>query len=91
MKVEINDAAVVAATRIDSVRLLSIMSISLDKRFIMRPRGVVSKNEIGARRTRCIARRSMRLLASVPKIVRVSEKMKRSNACATPKAAYTPT
>lgn len=43
---------VVAAERIDSVRLLSITSISLEKRFIIRPRGVVSKKDIGARRMR---------------------------------------
>ncbi len=47
---------VVPADRIDSVSWLSITSISLEKRFIIRPSGVVSKNETGACRMRCTAR-----------------------------------
>lgn len=41
---------------IESVMVLSNTSMSLLKRFVMRPSGVVSKNDIGARRTRVMAR-----------------------------------
>ena len=50
---------------IASVRLLSMESTSLEKRFVMRPKGVVSKKDIGARRTLRIARCSIVLLALV--------------------------
>jgi hypothetical protein len=42
--------------RIESVIVLSRTSISLLKRFVIRPRGVVSKNDIGARSTLVMAR-----------------------------------
>lgn len=42
--------------------------MSLENRFVIRPRGVVSKKDIGARRTRNMARFNITLLARVPKI-----------------------
>jgi hypothetical protein len=59
--------------RIASVRLLSMISMSFENRFVMRPNGVVSKNDIGARRVRLTARLSITLLAVVPAIVSVME------------------
>lgn len=56
-----------------SVRLLSITSTSREKRFVIRPSGVVSKKDIGARSARVIALLSILLLAVVPIIVREIE------------------
>ena len=42
--------------RTESPSKLSIVSISFEKRFMMRPRGVVSKNDMGACITRSMAR-----------------------------------
>lgn len=61
---------------IASVRLLSMTSTSREKRFVMRPRGVVSKKDIGALSARVIARFSIFLLAVVPIIVRERAKKK---------------
>ena len=74
MNTEVIIAKVKKYILIASVRLLSMVSTSREKRFVIRPRGVVSKNDIGARSTRVIARLSMTLLALVPKIVNESEK-----------------
>jgi hypothetical protein len=52
--------------RVASVRTLSMVSTSFPKRLMIRPNGVVSKKDIGARRTRSYARCSMVLLALVP-------------------------
>jgi hypothetical protein len=76
--------------RIASVRLLSIMSVSFENRFVIRPRGVVSKNDIGARRVRFIARLSITLLEVVPAIVSVTEYKNMRSACVAPKATYVP-
>ena len=57
-----------------SVKLLSMTSTSREKRLVIRPRGVVSKNDIGARSARVIARLSILLLAVVPNIVKEIEK-----------------
>lgn len=76
--------------RIASVKLLSIVSTSLEKRFVIRPRGVVSKKDIGALSTRVMALFSMTLLAVVPMIVKDKEKPNISKACVAPNAAYTP-
>jgi hypothetical protein len=59
-----------------SVKLLSMISASFENRFVMRPSGVVSKNDIGARKVRLIADWSITLLAFVPAIVRVMENQK---------------
>lgn len=42
--------------RIASVSVLSMTSISLENLFVILPRGVVSKKDMGARNTRFIAR-----------------------------------
>jgi hypothetical protein len=73
-----------------SVKLLSITSTSREKRFVMRPRGVVSKKDIGARRTRVTACRSMVLLAFVPNTESITEKANMRSAWARPRPAYTP-
>lgn len=60
------------------------------KRFMIRPIGVVSKKDIGARkmdRTDCPCRD---LAAATPAIEKQKETMKLQMACAMPKAAYTP-
>jgi len=67
-------ASVKKYMRIASVRLLSITSTSREKRFVMRPRGVVSKKDIGARRTRVTASRSMTLEELVPNMDSRTEK-----------------
>lgn len=67
MTYEMIMARVMKYILIESVIVLSSTSISLLKRFVMRPRGVVSKNDMGARSTRVIARWSIVLPASVPK------------------------
>ena len=66
-------ANVIKYIRMASVRLLSMVSMSLAKRLVIRPRGVVSKNDIGARITLRIESRSMCLLAWVPKMEREIE------------------
>ena len=90
MKTDMIIDIVMKYIRIESVRLLSITSMSLENRLVMRPSGVVSKNDIGARRTRLIARWSMTLPAWVPYTERESEKTNRSKAWTNPRAAYTP-
>jgi len=65
---------------IASVKLLSITSTSFENRLTIRPRGVVSKKDIGARRVLFIAFDIIRLLASVPQTVSVNAKTKDSNA-----------
>jgi hypothetical protein len=62
---------------IASVRLLSMTSTSRENRFVMRPRGVVSKKDIGALRARVIAVFSILLLAVVPMMV--SERAKKNS------------
>ena len=74
MKTALIMAKVKKYIRIASVKLLSIVSTSREKRFVIRPRGVVSKKDMGARSTRVMAWLSMNLLEVVPKIVRESEK-----------------
>lgn len=76
--------------RIASVRKLSIVSTSLENLFVIRPSGVVSKNDIGARSVRVIALLSITLLAVVPNTVRDTAKANIRSACVTPNAAYTP-
>lgn len=70
-----------------SVRLLSITSTSREKRFVIRPRGVVSKKEIGARRARVIARVNIVLLAFVPNTVRQNANKNTNMAWDAPKPA----
>jgi hypothetical protein len=76
--------------RIASVRKLSMVSTSLENRFVMRPSGVVSKKAIGARSVLVIARFSITLLDVVPNTVRDTEKPNIRSACETPSAAYAP-
>lgn len=57
---------------------------------MMRPSGVVSKKDIGARSVRVIARFSITLLAVVPNTVSDTAKLNIKSACVTPSAAYTP-
>lgn len=80
-------AAVRRNMRIESVSWLSMTSISLEKRLVMRPRGVVSKKDMGARRTLCMAWCSMTLEASVPPKDRTTENKNMSKAWAPPKPA----
>ena len=72
---------------IESVMVLSRTSISLLKRFVMRPRGVVSKNDMGARRTRVMARCNIVLPASVPKTATDQENRNMKSAWLKPKEA----
>jgi hypothetical protein len=65
---------------IASVRLLSMTSTSRENRFVMRPRGVVSKKDIGALRARVIAVFSILLLAVVPIMVSARAKRKSRSA-----------
>ena len=74
-----------AMTSALTVRLLSIMSTSFEKRLVMRPKGVVSKKDIGARSTRVMARFIITLLAVVPNIVRKMAKKNMRRACTTPR------
>lgn len=90
MKTEIIIPNVKKYIRIASVKLLSIVSTSLEKRFVMRPRGVVSKKLIGALNALVIARFNITLLDTVPNIVRDNENRNINVACVAPKAAYTP-
>jgi hypothetical protein len=60
-----------------SVKLLSIVSTSLVKRCMMRPSGVVSKKDMGARRICHMASLDMVRLAAVPTLVETREKAKR--------------
>ncbi len=55
MSVQAEVAAVLANMRKASPSELSTTSWSLEKRLLMRPRGVVSKNKAGARSTRSSA------------------------------------
>lgn len=73
--------------RIASVRKLSIVSTSLENRFVMRPRGVVSKKDIGARSVRVIARFSITLLDVVPNTVSETAKLNIRSAWLTPSPA----
>lgn len=73
--------------RIASVRLLSIVSTSLEKRLVMRPSGVVSKNDIGALSVRVMALLSITLLDFVPRIVNETENPNIKRACKAPKEA----
>ena len=54
----------------ESERLLSIVSTSLENRFVILPRGVVSKKDIGARSTRATAACNIAREAAVPDLVR---------------------
>lgn len=60
-----------------SVRLLSIVSTSLVKRWRIRPKGVVSKNAMGARRICHMALLDIVRLAAVPTLVATKEKENR--------------
>ena len=73
-----------------SDRLLSITSTSREKRLVIRPRGVVSKKDMGALSARVIARFNITLLAVVPVIVRPKAKKNSSRAWEAPRAPYTP-
>ena len=73
-----------------SDKLLSMTSTSRENRFVMRPKGVVSKKDIGARSARVIALFNMVLLALVPMNVRKTENRNIVRACEKPRAAYTP-
>jgi hypothetical protein len=84
---EIIIAKVMKYMRIESVIVLSKTSISLLKRFVIRPSGVVSKNDMGARRTRVIARCSIVFPASVPKTATDQEKRNMNKAWLTPNDA----
>jgi hypothetical protein len=75
-KTDIIMAKVNKYIRIASVRLLSMTSTSRENRFVIRPRGVVSKNAIGALSARVIAVFNILLLAVVPIIVSESAKKK---------------
>ena len=90
MKTDITIASVKKYIRIASVRLLSKVSTSFANLFVILPRGVVSKKDIGARNTLFIACCKRVLLDLVPRIERDTEKANIKNACATPRAAYTP-
>ena len=80
MKTEVIMAKVKKYILTASVRLLSMVSTSRENRLVIRPSGVVSKKDMGARSTRVIARLSITLLAVVPNIVRESEKANIKNA-----------
>jgi hypothetical protein len=66
--------------RIESVIVLSRTSISLLNRFVMRPSGVVSKKDIGARSTLVMARWSMVLPALVPNTATAHENINMKSA-----------
>lgn len=61
------------------------MSTSLENRLVIRPKGVVSKKDIGALSTRLMARFIITLLAVVPNTVREMAKKNISKACMTPR------
>lgn len=67
-----------------------MISTSLENRLVIRPRGVVSKKLIGARKTRVMALFSITLLDRVPRTDRTTEKANIKNAWMTPKPAYAP-
>ena len=75
---------------IASVKLLSMTSTSRENRFVIRPSGVVSKKDMGARKVRVMARLSIFLLALVPMIVSDNAKENKNKTWVAPKAAYTP-
>ena len=73
--------------RMASDKLLSITSTSREKRLVIRPSGVVSKKDMGARSARVIARLSIVLLALVPITVRATENRNMKMAWEAPRAA----
>jgi len=83
MKTDTTMASVKKYIRIASVKLLSIVSTSFANRFVILPRGVVSKKDIGARRTLLMACCKRTLLALVPRIDRLTEKANIKSACTT--------
>jgi hypothetical protein len=87
MKIDVIIAIVRRYMRIASVRKLSMVSTSLEKRLVIRPNGVVSKNDIGALSTRVMALFSITLLDFVPRIVSEMEKQNMRIACEAPRAA----
>lgn len=66
--------------RIASESELSITSTSREKRLVIRPSGVVSKKDMGARKTRVTAFFNMCLDALVPTMVMVTMKINISKA-----------
>ena len=87
MKIDVIIPIVKRYMRMLSVRVLSMVSTSREKRFVMRPRGVVSKNDIGARKVRMMAALSITLEDFVPRRVMDMEKEKTRRAWITPKPA----
>lgn len=73
--------------RMASESELSMTSTSRENRLVMRPRGVVSKKDMGARKTRVMACLSMCLDALVPTIVKITMKMNISRAWMAPRPA----
>ena len=75
MSAEMKVVIVTTKVRIASVRSLSMTCMSVERRSVMWPVGVVSKKDIGARRTRVRAFKRMVLLALVPAVARTNAKV----------------
>lgn len=85
--VEITEEIVIMNPRRDRGIVSSIVYTSFEKRFRMRPSGVVSKNDIGDRMTLFIMASCSFLEANIPPNARANAASRTNIACEKPSAA----